>query len=86
MDKENRRVRLNVEARADLEWWFQFGLDWNGTAMMKSLVAELVPWCLTHGIGSTGMEYHAKGTAADCRGGYSVGRRMEWPHSEGQVR
>jgi len=28
---------LNVEARADLEWWFQFGLDWNGNAMMNSL-------------------------------------------------
>ncbi len=36
-------MRLNVEATADLEWWFHFGLDWNDTAMMKSLVAEVVP-------------------------------------------
>ncbi len=35
-------MRLNVEARADLEWWYQFGLEWNGTAMMRS-VAEMVP-------------------------------------------
>ena len=30
----DRFVRLNREARADLEWWFQFGQEWNGTAMM----------------------------------------------------
>ena len=27
-------VRLNREARADLEWWFMFISTWNGTAMM----------------------------------------------------
>lgn len=30
----DRRVRLNLEARADLEWWFQFGLGWNGTSLL----------------------------------------------------
>ncbi len=35
--RDNRRVRLNAEARADLEWWWQFGLQWNGTAFMTSL-------------------------------------------------
>ena len=25
----DRRVRLNVSARADLKWWWQFGLQWN---------------------------------------------------------
>ena len=25
----DRRVCLNVSARADLEWWWQFGLQWN---------------------------------------------------------
>ncbi len=33
----DRRVRLNVAARADLEWWRRFGLHWNGTAMMSHL-------------------------------------------------
>ena len=32
--KLDRFVRLSREARADIEWWVQFGLDWNGTAMM----------------------------------------------------
>ena len=35
----DRRVRLNQEARADLEWWFQLGLNWNGTSLM-GLVSE----------------------------------------------
>ncbi len=30
----DRFVRLNREARADIEWWWQFGQEWNGTAMM----------------------------------------------------
>ena len=30
----HRHIRLNREARADLEWWHQFGQDWNGVAMM----------------------------------------------------
>ena len=30
----DRFVRLSREARADLEWWCQFGQEWNGTAMM----------------------------------------------------
>ena len=33
----HRHIRLNREARADLEWWHQFGQDWNGVAMM---------WCM----------------------------------------
>ncbi len=39
----DRRVRLNVAARADLEWWHRFGLHWNGTAMMRSVVAAEEP-------------------------------------------
>ncbi len=39
----DRRVRLNVAARADLEWWRRFGLHWNGTAMMRSVVAAEEP-------------------------------------------
>ncbi len=27
-------VRLNLEARADIEWWAVFASEWNGTAMM----------------------------------------------------
>ena len=30
----DRFVRLSREARVDLEWWCQFGQEWNGTAMM----------------------------------------------------
>ncbi len=30
----DRFVRLNREARADIEWWSQFGQEWNGTSMM----------------------------------------------------
>ncbi len=54
--------------------------------MRSSIDAEVVPAQLGEGIGSTGMEYHAKGTATDHCGAYSVGRRMDGPHSEGQVR
>ena len=30
----NRHVRLNVEARADIEWWHQFCQEWNGVEML----------------------------------------------------
>ena len=30
----NHFVRLNREARSDLEWWFQFAEAWNGTSLM----------------------------------------------------
>ena len=30
----DRRVRLNVSARSDIEWWWQFSSHWNGVAMM----------------------------------------------------
>ena len=43
VDRDNRRVRLNVDARAELEWWYQFGTMWNGTAMMRSVVAAEQP-------------------------------------------
>ena len=33
----NRHVRLSLEARADIEWWYQFGRDWNGVTMMSSI-------------------------------------------------
>ncbi len=39
VNRDDRQVRLNVEARTELEWWWQFGLRWNGTAMMCSVVA-----------------------------------------------
>ncbi len=39
----DRRVRLNVSARADLEWWWQFGLQWNGVSIMRSMVSAVQP-------------------------------------------
>ncbi len=30
----DRIIRLNREARDDIEWWFQFSKEWNGTAMV----------------------------------------------------
>ena len=35
----DRRVRLNLAARADLEWWWQFSRRWNGVAMMVAVKA-----------------------------------------------
>ncbi len=42
VERDGRRVRLNVEARADIEWWHQFGLRWNGTSLMKAVVVDEV--------------------------------------------
>ncbi len=36
----DRWIRLNKEARADVEWWYHFGLDWNGTSLLSSRCAE----------------------------------------------
>ena len=33
-------IRLNGEARADLEWWFQFIGPWNGVSLLSSLSAQ----------------------------------------------
>ncbi len=30
----DRFIRLNREAKDDVDWWFQFSREWNGTAMM----------------------------------------------------
>ncbi len=43
VDRDGRRVRLNLKARADIEWWYQFGLGWNGTAFMRTLVEPATP-------------------------------------------
>lgn len=43
VNRDDRQVRLNVEARAEIEWWWQFGVRWNGTAMMCSVVAAEQP-------------------------------------------
>ena len=41
--RDGRRVRLNLEARADIEWWHQFGLEWNGTSLMRAVVTDEEP-------------------------------------------
>ncbi len=33
--RDGQRVRLNLDARADIEWWRQFGLNWNGTSLLS---------------------------------------------------
>ncbi len=43
VERGGRRVRLNVEVRADFEWWHQFGLRWNGTTLMKEVVTDEEP-------------------------------------------
>ena len=42
VDRPNRRVRLNVAARADVEWWWQFSSQWNGVALMVATDARLL--------------------------------------------
>ena len=32
----NRHIRINKEARSDIQWWWQFCADWNGVAVMAS--------------------------------------------------
>ncbi len=36
-------MRLNAEARAELEWWWQVGVRWNGVSMMTSLMVTEQP-------------------------------------------
>lgn len=33
-------IRLNAEARADLEWWYQFIVPWNGVSMLSTLTMQ----------------------------------------------
>ncbi len=40
-------VRLNREARSDLEWWYRFISAWNGTAMMRAEVMDAYDVVLT---------------------------------------
>ena len=35
-------IRINREARSDIEWWFQFCEQWNGVAMMRTGGAKQV--------------------------------------------
>ncbi len=36
-------LRLNAAARADIEWWWRFGVQWNGVSMMKGVIAAKEP-------------------------------------------
>ncbi len=36
-------LRLNVSARADIEWWWRLGVQWNGMSMMRAIVAAEKP-------------------------------------------
>ncbi len=40
MKRDGLWMRLNVAARADIEWWHQFGLGLNGTSLMRAVVVE----------------------------------------------
>lgn len=31
-------IRLNTEARSDIEWWHKFASSWNGTSMMTAVM------------------------------------------------
>ena len=42
--RQDRRVRLNQAARANIEWWWQFSRMWNGVAMMVA-VNRKAPEC-----------------------------------------
>jgi len=35
-------IRLNIEARSDIEWWFQFIRHWNGRAMIPPPLMQLL--------------------------------------------
>ena len=39
-DHPDHKIRLNVEARSDIEWWFQFAEPWNGVSILDSLVPK----------------------------------------------
>ena len=40
-------VRMNKEARADIEWWYQYVETWNGTAMMFAVRGSQPPASVT---------------------------------------
>ena len=40
VDKLDHFVHLNRDARADIEWWWQFISRWNGTSAAASLVCR----------------------------------------------
>ena len=33
-------IRLNAEAKADVEWWYQFIGPWNGVALLTGFAAQ----------------------------------------------
>ena len=35
--KEEEEIRINREARSDIEWWHQFSQSWNGISMLSAL-------------------------------------------------
>lgn len=39
-DRLDHFIRLNAEARADIEWWYQFIGPWNGTSMVTALAMQ----------------------------------------------
>ena len=39
-ERPDHKIRLTVEARSDLEWWFQFAGPWNGVSILETLVLK----------------------------------------------
>ena len=39
-ERPDHKIRLNVEARSDLEWWFQFAGPWNRVSILETLVPK----------------------------------------------
>jgi hypothetical protein len=35
--RPNHHIRLNLEARSDIEWWYRFASSWNGVSMFLEL-------------------------------------------------
>lgn len=33
--RPNHHIRLNLEARSDIEWWYRFASTWNGVSMLR---------------------------------------------------
>ena len=40
-------VRLNADARSDIEWWFKFAGSWNGITMMQAIIRSAPSTTLT---------------------------------------
>ena len=97
----DHHIRLNRDARSDIEWWFRFSAEWNGMAMIQGTRGRGIAYLrcfrsvglwgllrlgVVHTTMVQGMSYHGKRTGTHSHHSISMGQEMAGENNQGVMR